>query len=152
MSLVDYRPCVGIVLINKDGFIFVGERFNAPGAWQMPQGGVDAGEKLESAALRELYEETGVREDLVQIKAQTKNWLQYDLPDHLQGKVWRGKFKGQKQHWFLMEFLGYDKDIRLDMHEPEFSRWKWSPKTDVLREIVDFKRAVYVQALGELLP
>jgi len=153
MSIDDlpYRPCVGVVLLNKHGKIFTGERIDNPGAWQMPQGGVDAGEDLKTAALRELFEETGVKASKVTIARQTKDWLYYDLPVELVPNLWGGQYRGQMQHWFLMGFTGTDADIRLDMHSPEFARWKWSDPADVIREIVPFKRDIYAKIMNELV-
>lgn len=146
-----YRPCVGVMLINQDGFIFTGERLDTPGAWQMPQGGIDKGETPEDAAVRELKEETGVAQELVTIQSRTADWVLYDLPPHLLGKVWRGKYAGQKQIWFKMLFTGNDSAINIQTKHPEFRRWKWSDPEDVIVEIVDFKRPVYSVVLSELL-
>ena len=151
MTDLPYRPCVGVVLVNQNGNIFVGERLDTPGAWQMPQGGVDDGETLEAAAFRELTEETGVKPEQVAIAGQTSDWVTYDLPDHLIGKVWGGAYRGQKQQWFLMRYKGTDAGISLDHHCQEFRRWKWSDPATVVREIVPFKQAVYQAVLTELL-
>ncbi len=150
-SNLPYRPCVGILLINSDDKIFVGERRDTPGAWQMPQGGIDEGETPEAAARRELKEETGIKPALVTIEAKTTDWVLYDLPPHLIGKLWRGRFAGQKQLWYKMRFDGDDADINIKTKHPEFGRWKWSDPTDVLAEIVEFKRGVYSAVLEELL-
>jgi len=144
-----YRPCVGVVLARPDGTVFAGQRIDTPGAWQMPQGGIDAGEAPEGAALRELLEETGVSADLVSIEAQTTDWVTYDLPEHLVGKLWKGRYRGQKQRWFLMRFQGDDKDISIDTAHPEFSRWQWMAPDAVIGAIVPFKRAVYQQVFAE---
>lgn len=146
-----YRPCAGILLLNQQGHIFVGERLDRPGAWQMPQGGIDDGESLEEAALRELEEETGVLPGHVHILSRTSGWIFYDLPRELKGKMWGGKYGGQKQIWFKMKLLAGDDAINIQTAHPEFSRWKWSSPQDVLNEIVDFKRAVYERVLDELL-
>lgn len=138
-----YRPCVGVVLANPDGLIFTGERVDTPGAWQMPQGGIDDGETPEGAALRELEEETGVPQRLVKVEAETDGWIRYDLPDHLLGKVWKGRYRGQEQKWFLLRFQGSDADIDITRHHKEFARWRWSSADEVLDNIVPFKRAVY---------
>ncbi len=151
MKDLPYRPCVGILLLNSAKRIFTAERIDMPGAWQMPQGGVDAGEGLKEAALRELTEETSIPASGVTILAQTQDWIRYDLPDHLIGKAWGGRFKGQKQHWFLMRFNGDDSQINLLTEHPEFSRWKWSTQDELISEIVPFKRAVYQQVAAELL-
>ncbi len=108
-----YRPCVGIVLVNADGLVFTAERIDTPGAWQMPQGGIDRDETPEVAALRELQEEIGASPDIVTIQARSKDWILYDLPSHLLGKVWKGKYRGQKQIWFKMQFHGQDQDIHI---------------------------------------
>ncbi|RPE63108.1 putative (di)nucleoside polyphosphate hydrolase [Pacificibacter maritimus] len=148
-NTLPYRPCVGVMLVNASGHIFVGERIDTPNAWQMPQGGIDEGEDPQKAALRELWEETGVDPKIVTIVAKTSEWLTYDLPDHLLGKVWKGKYRGQKQLWFLMRFNGVDNDIAIDTEHPEFSKWKWSPATDVVREIVPFKQEIYDAVIAE---
>lgn len=144
-----YRPCVGVMLINPAGDVFVGQRIdNDNPAWQMPQGGLDAGEDHRSAALRELEEETGITPDLVEIIAQTPEPVRYDLPADLIGKVWKGRYRGQEQHWVLMRFLGRDEDVVLDTEHPEFSEWRWLPPEDLVANIVPFKRAVYEDVLA----
>lgn len=147
-----YRPCAGIMLINDAGQIFVGERIDMPGAWQMPQGGIDEGESHEEAALRELEEEIGVTPGEAEIVKATADWVYYDLPDHLLGKAWGGKFRGQKQRWFLIELLAADDAINIETEHPEFSRWKWTDTTSLLAEIVPFKRPAYEAVIAELLP
>jgi putative (di)nucleoside polyphosphate hydrolase len=148
-----YRPCVGVVLMNAAGELFVGQRKDSEApAWQMPQGGIDKGEGIEEAALRELWEETGVTADLVDLIAVTPGWVRYDLPDHLIGKVWGGKYRGQKQKWVLMRFLGRDDQVRIDTAHPEFSEWRWLAPDDVLAQIVPFKRAVYAEVLEAFRP
>ena len=151
-SALPYRPCVGVVLARGDGRVFVGERIDTPGAWQMPQGGIDEGETSEEAGLRELEEETGVPRSLVSVEAETADWVRYDLPDHLLGNVWKGKYRGQKQKWLLLRFQGVDADIDIRTAHPEFSRWEWSPANDVARRIVPFKREVYETVLAEFGP
>ena len=147
-----YRPCVGVVLANSEGLVFTGERIDTPGAWQMPQGGIDKGEAPEIAALRELEEETGVTSALVTVEAETGGWITYDLPDHLVGKMWKGRYRGQAQKWFLLRFHGVDTDIDITAHDHEFARWRWSTPGQVLSDIVPFKRHVYRQVMDEFRP
>ncbi len=151
-SSLPYRPCVGIMLQNANGLIFVGERIDTPEAWQMPQGGIDEGETPKEAALRELEEEIGVTPNDITVLRQTPNWVTYDLPDHLLGKVWGGKYKGQKQHWFLMRLNAEDSAINIETTHPEFSHWKWTTAEALIAEIVPFKKAVYEQVVSHLLP
>jgi putative (di)nucleoside polyphosphate hydrolase len=143
---------VGVLLANGAGLVFAGERLDTPGAWQMPQGGIDAGESPRDAALRELREETGVAPDLVTVEAETAGWVRYDLPPELLGKVWKGRYRGQEQKWFLLRFHGADTDIDIAAKHPEFSRWRWLPPADLLALIVPFKRAVYAEVLAEFAP
>lgn len=147
-----YRPCVGVMLVNGEGHVFAGERIDTPGAWQMPQGGIDKGESPRDAALRELVEETGVTPDLVTVEAESDDWVRYDLPGHLLGKVWKGRYRGQEQKWLLLRYHGADADIRIDTDHPEFSRWTWLHPDEVLERIVPFKREVYAQVLMEFAP
>ncbi|NNL35273.1 MAG: RNA pyrophosphohydrolase [Silicimonas sp.] len=143
-----YRPCVGVVLANPEGLVFTGERVDTPGAWQMPQGGIDKGETPRIAALRELEEETGIPSSQVVVEAETPGWIMYDLPDHLIGKLWKGRYRGQKQKWFLLRFQGDDGAIDLDKHHREFIRWRWSTPDRVVADIVPFKRDVYLKVMS----
>ena len=148
-----YRPCVGVVLINPQGLIFAGQRLDSTvPAWQMPQGGIDDGEKPKAAALRELWEETGVTADLVSFVAKTDDWVTYDLPPELLGKVWGGKYRGQRQKWFLYRFTGSDDQIHIDSEHPEFSTWRWIGADEMIASIVPFKRAVYETVVAAFRP
>jgi putative (di)nucleoside polyphosphate hydrolase len=148
-----YRPCVGVMLINAQGLIFAGQRLDSTAdAWQMPQGGIDDGEKPRVAALRELWEETGVTEDLVEFVAKTEDWVTYDLPPDLLGKVWGGKYRGQRQKWFLYRFLGRDDQVNLATHQQEFARWTWISADEMVAAIVPFKRAVYEAVVAAFRP
>lgn len=151
MNKLPYRPCVGVVLVNNNGLIFTGERIDTPGAWQMPQGGIDKGEQPEAAALRELEEEIGVSKDHVSLIGQTRDWLYYDLPPHLLGKAWGGKYCGQKQLWYKMLLDSDDSHINIATKHPEFSRWRWSTGAEVIDNIVDFKKDLYKQIITQLL-
>ena len=147
-----YRACVGVMLLDAEGRVFVGERLDTPGAWQMPQGGIDAGEAPREAALRELWEETGVTTDLVEVLAETADWLTYDLPPELLGKVWKGKYRGQKQLWVVMRFMGRDDQIAIETEHPEFSQWKWTDRASLVADIVPFKKDIYRQLADEFAP
>ena len=146
-----YRPCAGIMLVNAEGLVFAAQRLDNPGvdAWQMPQGGIDAGEDPKQAAIRELFEETGIDPDKVTIISQSKEELFYDLPDELVGKIWKGKWRGQRQWWFLMRFSGSDSDINIETEDPEFSEWKWVYPETLPDIIVPFKRDLYRSVLNE---
>jgi len=153
MSKLPYRPCVGIMLFNKKGKVWIGRRAmkravqqDEPGSWQMPQGGIDKGEDPLPAALRELEEETGISS--VEVIGQTEGWLTYDLPKHLLGIALKGKYCGQKQKWFAMRYLGDDADIDLAKAEDdEFDDWRWEDANALPGLIVDFKRPVYEQVV-----
>lgn len=148
-----YRPCVGIVLRNPDGLVFAGQRADSPvPAWQMPQGGIDAGERPEEAALRELGEETGLSPGSVRVVAETSGWLRYDLPHDVVPRIWKGRYRGQEQRWFLMDFLGDDAEIALDRHQAEFTRWTWIAPTDLVARIVPFKQETYRAVFAEFAP
>jgi putative (di)nucleoside polyphosphate hydrolase len=157
ISDLPYRPCAGIMLANIDGRVFVGQRIDsAPegDAWQMPQGGIDDGEDPCEAALRELVEETGIAPDLVDVIAQSREEYYYDLPEELVGKLWKGKWRGQRQWWFLMRFKGGDNEIDIATVDPEFSAWQWVVPDRLPHLIVPFKRRLYeniVAEFGELI-
>jgi putative (di)nucleoside polyphosphate hydrolase len=162
IAALPYRPCVGVMLVNPAGQVFVGQRIdrreNSGGEgdfWQMPQGGIDDGEDLRAAALRELEEETGIGADKVTILGEAPDELLYDLPAELLGKLWGGRFRGQRQAWLLMRFTGDDADVRLDAHDPpEFCAWKWVAPEQLSDLIVPFKKRVYravIDAFRELI-
>jgi putative (di)nucleoside polyphosphate hydrolase len=145
-----YRPAVGVMLLNAENKVFVGQRLdNALDAWQMPQGGTDPGEEPREAALRELEEETGIDPALVEVVSCASRQLDYDLPEELQGKVWGGKYRGQRQTWFLCRFLGRDEDVHIDTADPEFRAWKWAEPSELPAMIVPFKRELYAAVLAE---
>jgi putative (di)nucleoside polyphosphate hydrolase len=152
-STLPYRPCVGIMLANRAGKVFVGKRIDQssaePDAWQMPQGGVDPGEDAAQAALRELHEETGVPPELVDIIARSAEEHSYDLPDELIGKVWGGKYRGQTQRWFLMRFKGDDSHVDIATAHQEFNQWQWVEAEELSDLIVPFKRALYRKVVEE---
>ncbi len=151
IAKLPYRRCVGVMLANARGEVFVGQRKDSEmAAWQMPQGGVDEGEAPRDAALRELWEETGVTADKAEIIAETEGWLPYDLPHELVPNIWKGRYRGQEQKWFLMRFLGEDSDINIETEHPEFSEWRWLPVALLAENIVPFKRAVYEAVVEEL--
>ncbi|MGR3573004.1 RNA pyrophosphohydrolase [Brevirhabdus sp.] len=144
-----YRTCVGVVMIDGYGRIFAGERIDTPAAWQMPQGGVDAGEDPAAAALRELREETGVSGDLVEPIDELDEWLTYDLPAELVPHVWNGRFRGQRQRWFMHRFSGTDEQINIATQPPEFQQWRWMESAELIEAIVPFKRDIYRRVLKE---
>jgi len=139
-----------MMLVNMEGKVFVGQRLDSKvEAWQMPQGGIDDGEDPRDTALRELAEETGISSDLVKIIAQCKDELYYDLPDDLVGKIWGGKYRGQRQVWFLMRFLGTDKDVNIQTSHQEFRDWRWVKPRELPEIIVPFKKKLYRDILQE---
>jgi putative (di)nucleoside polyphosphate hydrolase len=153
-EIVAYRPCVGVMLLNAQGLVWIGRRFekqNDDGVgkwWQMPQGGIDSGEDPAKAAIRELYEETAVTN--AHIVAESPNWYNYDLPEHLIGKSWGGKYRGQKQKWFALKFTGPDSEINLKPpgHKQEFDEWRWAKMDEMLKLIIPFKHEVYVDVIA----
>ncbi|PLX35448.1 MAG: RNA pyrophosphohydrolase [Hyphomicrobiales bacterium] len=156
LKKLPYRRCAGVMLLNKQGRVWVGRRSQkwlqevTPNVWQMPQGGIDRGETPKKAALRELYEETGA--ETVEILAEYKGWLSYDLPDEALGVALRGKYRGQRQKWFVMRFLGDESEFVIDGsngHKPEFDKWKWVKMKKLPKLIAPFKREVYEQLLKE---
>ena len=157
MKELGYRPCVGVMLVNAEGKAFVGRRIdNKEGDWwQMPQGGVDPGEDLPDAALRELAEETGVKADQVSIIGRIEEPMRYDLPDDLLGKLWGGRYRGQEQVWFLARFSGDDADVNLEAHDPpEFCEYRWVDPEELPELIVPFKKRIYravVEGFRELV-
>lgn len=145
-----YRHSVGIMLLNRQGEVFVGRRIDMPAplpAWQMPQGGIDPGETPRQAALRELKEEIGT--DKAEIIGESKAWLKYELPAEVAGKVFGGRYCGQKQKWFVMRFTGSNRDIDLATEHPEFDRWRWVAPHRLPELIVPFKRQLYLEILTE---
>ena len=157
-----YRPCVGVMLVNTQGLVFVGRRRNkrqpehvAPGhEWQMPQGGIDPGEQPYAAALRELHEETNVRS--VELIAEAPAWYSYDLPQDVAKKAWRGGYRGQTQKWFALRFTGDESEIDIHDpgpgHKPEFDAWRWEDISRLPELIIPFKRQVYEQVVADFAP
>jgi putative (di)nucleoside polyphosphate hydrolase len=151
MNELPYRPGVGIMLFGNDKHVFVGKRIDTISeAWQMPQGGIDAGEDAETAALRELTEETGVPRNAVHVLGHTASWLTYDLPEALIPKLWGGCFRGQEQLWFAMRLLGDDTLINITTAHPEFCEWRWATLEELPSIIVPFKRELYQKIVNEL--
>jgi putative (di)nucleoside polyphosphate hydrolase len=149
-SDLPYRPAAGVMLLSAEGKVWVGQRLdNTLEAWQMPQGGIDEGEDVEAAALRELEEETGIGAHLVEMLARSRGELRYDLPEDLIGKLWKGRYRGQRQTWFLMRFLGADSDVDLETPHPEFRAWRWAAPEELVDLIVPFKRELYAAVLNE---
>ena len=149
MQLEGYRNGVGMVILNQNKKIFIGQRFDKDeSAWQMPQGGIDKNENPHDACIRELTEETGIYKNF-KIIYKTKNWYSYDLPKNLQKKLWRGKYKGQIQQWFLIDFFGEDNEINIKTKRPEFKKWKWASKDELMSLIVPFKKKLYEKTFIE---
>ena len=143
------RKGIGIIILNKNNRVFVGKRKDNPGDnWQMPQGGVDKGEDYISAMQRELFEETSIKN--VKIIKEIENILEYELPENLVGIIWKGKFRGQKQKWYITRFLGQDNEIDLNTKHPEFIDWKWLEPNKLPEVIVDFKKDLYLELLKEI--
>lgn len=146
-----YRPCVGTMVLNRQGFVFIGRRVTGPEqidntyVWQMPQGGIDPGEDPYPAALRELYEETSIRS--VERLGEIGEWLTYDIPRDIVGQAWKGRYRGQTQKWFLLRFTGEDREVNIanpgDGHDPEFVEWRWEPMQNLPDLVVPFKRQTY---------
>lgn len=148
IAKLPYRRGVGIVLFNRAAQVFVARRVDTPGAaWQMPQGGIDKGESPKQAALRELLEETGTKN--ARILAKSRDWVRYDLPLELVPRVWRGRYRGQEQRWFAMQFEGADTEIDIATEHPEFSAWRWTDFEALPRLIVEFKRPLYEAVVAE---
>lgn len=152
IASLPYRPAAGVMLVNRDARVFVAQRIDTTlEAWQMPQGGLDEGEDAEAGALRELEEETGISPALVSVIARSRTELLYDLPPDLVGKLWKGRYRGQRQMWFLARFLGEDSQIDLNTPHPEFRAWKWAEPGELPDLIVPFKRALYENVLREFV-
>ena len=150
ISKLDYRPCVGIMVLNQQRNIFTAQRLGfSSEAWQMPQGGIEKGEDTFAAAYRELEEEPSIDYSKVELLEVSKNWLTYDLPSNLIPKLWNGSYRGQTQKWFLMNFVGVDNDINLQTSTPEFSSWRWSNRQQLLNGIVPFKKELYRAVIDE---
>jgi putative (di)nucleoside polyphosphate hydrolase len=146
-----YRPCVGIFLLNNDGLVFAGRRIDSRAeAWQMPQGGIDAGESPLQACMREMREEIGT--NTAELVSQHDDWLYYDIPLPLADRLWQGRYKGQKQKWMALRFTGDDSDINIATEEPEFREWKWLSPHDLVDLAVPFKRDVYQNVLAAFAP
>jgi putative (di)nucleoside polyphosphate hydrolase len=152
-----YRPCVGVMVLNRAGLVFIGKRSNGPEhvdadhAWQMPQGGVDKGEDTYKAALRELYEETNIRS--VEKLAEIPDWLSYDIPRDIVGQAWKGRYRGQTQKWYALRFTGDESEIDIAHpaggHKPEFLDWRWERMEKLPGLIIPFKRPVYERVVKE---
>ena len=150
IEALPYRPCVGLVLLNRDGLVFAGQRVDNPAdAWQMPQGGIDEGESPREAALRELNEETGIDPARVELLRESRVWIPYDLPATLVPRLWGGRYRGQTQRWFAMRFTGPDTAIDIGTGTPEFRRWAWMAHDELIGRIVSFKRDTYARVFEE---
>ena len=148
-KILPMRNGVGAVVLNKNNKVFVGKRIDNPGKfWQMPQGGVDEGEKNFDAMKRELFEETGIKD--FEVIKEIEGMTEYELPDYLLGKIWKGKYRGQRQKWFVIRFLGHDQDINLNTSKPEFIEWKWTNIDDLPSIIVDFKKKLYMNLVPKI--
>ena len=146
-----YRPCVGIMLVNRQNEVFIARRIDAPAYhWQMPQGGIDNNESPREAAFREMKEEIGTNN--AEIIGECPEWYSYDLPGKLSRQIWKGQYRGQTQKWFAFRYLGQDSDINLCTEIPEFSEWRWAGFNDLLSLIVPFKRDVYKNVVSVLRP
>ncbi len=153
MTDLPYRPCAGVMLLNREGKVFVGQRIDTTlEAWQMPQGGIDPDEDARDTAIRELGEETGIAPEHVELIAEAPEELVYDLPPEMIGKVWKGRYRGQRQRWFLFRFTGEDADVNIATEHPEFRAWRWSDPADLPHLIVPFKRELYEQVLAAFAP
>jgi putative (di)nucleoside polyphosphate hydrolase len=152
-NALNYRPCVGLMVVNTRKNFFTAQRLDFTStAWQMPQGGIDKGEEALHAAYRELSEETSITENDVELLAVSRDWFRYDLPKELVSKLWNGLYRGQKQKWFLMRFIGNDDDINLNTEIPEFSCWRWSTRQQLIESIVPFKKDLYRAVVKEFQP
>ena len=152
-NALNYRPCVGLMVVNTRKNFFTAQRLDFTStAWQMPQGGIDEGEEALHAAYRELSEETSITENDVELLAVSRDWFSYDLPKELVSRLWNGLYRGQKQKWFLMRFIGNDDDINLNTEIPEFSCWRWSTRQQLIESIVPFKKDLYRAVLKEFQP
>jgi putative (di)nucleoside polyphosphate hydrolase len=150
IAALPYRPCVGLVVLNRAGLIFAGQRLDGMyDAWQMPQGGIDPGETPREAAFRELTEETGITPDKAEFLRESAAWLDYDVPRELVAKLWGGRFRGQTQRWIALRFLGVDADVNIATDHPEFRRWTWMAPDRLIDSIVPFKRDTYARVLDE---
>ena len=148
-NILPLRTGVGVIVINKDNKVFVGKRKDNPvDKWQMPQGGVDKGEELVDAMRRELKEETSIKN--IEIIKEIDGWLDYELPKNLLGKIWKGRYRGQKQKWFIVKFVGEESEINITTKRPEFIEWKWVERNQLPNIIVDFKKNVYEKLVVEL--